>query len=189
MRYGGGSIAAWLPPRNGGIEKSCAILPQRGRGLAERSGQRQQNFHFEATTVGVRRMDAAALALDCALGDGQPESAAAALALARNVGAEVRFEDAGAIARGDAGSAVADTNACLAFDTIEADADRLAGSGVLDCIAYDIFNRAGDQISFGAHYERLVLGDVQRARTRLCLERGIAGDVSDQLVERDVFDL
>jgi hypothetical protein len=49
-------------------------------------------------------------------------------------------------------------------------------------------DRAGDQIGLGAHDQRFVLGDVQRARTRLCLERRIAGDVGDQLVECDIFD-
>ena len=62
-------------------------------------------------------------------------------------------------------------------------------SRVLDRIAHDILDRAGDQVGFGAHDERFVLRDVQRTGTRLGFERGVARDVGDQLVERDVFDL
>jgi hypothetical protein len=80
----------------------------------------------------------AALALDRALCDCQAQPAAAALALARYVGAEVGLEDPGTIARGDTGPAIAHANAGLAFDSIEADADGRIGSRVLDRIAHDV---------------------------------------------------
>src|SRR4029079_19062957 len=114
-----------------------------GKTLADSSQLRQYSHLWPAASV-VARVYAAARALDRALCDCQPEPAAAALALARHVGAEVGLEDPGTITRWDAGSAISEPDAGLAFDSIEADADGRFGSRVLDRIAHDVLDRAGD---------------------------------------------
>ena len=101
-------------------------------------------------------MDASALAFDRALGDGQPQTTAAALALARAVSAEVGLEDARAIARRDARPAIGHAQARLAIDAVQAQPDRAARRGVIDCIAHDILDRTTMQT--GTTVNRVVDG-------------------------------